>query len=87
MDNTIAMQRGDVLADVHPDEVDNFRLGGWSESEDAETDELIDLVSVYKITDGDRSGRASRVDLSRDEADAWIEAHPDGEYEIVAEPD
>lgn len=27
--NTVKMRRNDELADVHPDEVDNFKLAGW----------------------------------------------------------
>ena len=44
-----------------------------------------ELVSVFKVVDGLRNERASRANITRDEAEAYIAERSDNVYEIVAE--
>lgn len=81
---TVRMVRGELYADVHPDEVGNYSQAGWAlvEQADAEEDESPELYSVYKIKDGEKSTRASKADIPLTEAKAYVADRPDVEYII-----
>ena len=38
MPKTVKMKRGNIVADVHVDEVENYVFGGWAEHTEDESD-------------------------------------------------
>ncbi len=86
MTDTVKMQRDGKDADVHPEEVRNYGLHGWRVVDVVEdkgkAEESEPLVSIYKLTDGARGARASKANVTAEEAAAWIADHPGDEYEV-----
>ena len=83
MTGHVTMQRGDMFANVHPAEVDNFALGGWVIVE--QTPEVAQLFAVYRVKDGEQSTRASKAGLTMAEAEEYVAERSDNEYVIEAE--
>lgn len=91
MSKLIPMTRNGKSADVHPDEVENYASAGWivadgvatDDATDTDTDDDEPLYSVYKIEDGDLADRASRANLTHDEAEAYVAERPQNEYMII----
>ncbi len=48
-------------------------------------DDKGELVSVFKVVDGVRNERASRANITRDEAEAYVAERSENVYEIIAE--
>jgi len=59
--------------------------GGADETE--ETDETPESVSVFRLVDGEQNARASRANLTRSEAEAYVAERPDAVYAIVVDED
>jgi hypothetical protein len=76
------MERFGKFADVHPDEVENFSAAGWVTC--SVQWEPPELVLIYKLTNGKRGERASKANITREEAEMWIAERPDSVYEIVS---
>lgn len=49
-------------------------------------DEALGSFDVYKVIDGVRAERASKYNVTREEADEFVADNPDDEYEIVEDP-
>ena len=45
----------------------------------------VETFDVFKVVDGERSKRASKHNLSADDADQFVADNPDNEYEIVSD--
>lgn len=43
--------------------------------------------AVYRVVDGERNERASRANLTAEEAEAYVAERPDAVFEIVADDD
>jgi len=80
MAETLRMMRGVKFADVHPNEVQNYSAHGWTLVDEVAEATLYD---VYKLTDGERGKRASKADISLEDAEAYVSERSDNEYEIV----
>lgn len=82
---TVKMQKGDKFADVHPDEVENYQLGGYvvaDKKATPKTEETETLYDIYKVVDGQRAKRVSRANLTKAEAEIWVKGRDD-EYTLV----
>jgi hypothetical protein len=76
---TVRMEKEGKFADVHKDEVDNYASFGWSKATNRAAKNV--LFDVYKVTEGEESTRASKINMTKEAAEKWV-AKRDDTYNI-----